>query len=240
MRNIIIIIVITVIAASPTYAEIYTGGDWIGIFPVNEDDALPYKFGGPTSTKWTNCTALGSIPQSPTVSGSCSFSAPANPGLYHFRMEANALPTPIAISNPFWVSFSMAANAICQNGLPTINVTWPYIYGLEPGGLTPNQNDYFSLFRDGAATPLATIRVNNPLGNSYTDIVGENETHSYSVTANSCYNCNDTAFSGIAISLPSTNTPSATAPTAVACAAWIQTTGGDVHTNTQIITPGGP
>ena len=234
-KSIIFIIFITsLIFITPSaLAEIHTGRDWIGIFSVIDDDDQPVgsvpfntKYGITTpdelKLKYINCTTT---PGSPIPASSCGFNAPARPGLYHFRMEANDVFTPIAISTPFWVSFSASAGPDCLGIDPAITISWPYIFGLEPAGATANLNDYFDIYKDGSPTPLNTTPLRyNTIGsgnpNTYTEIT--TGTHSYSVVARSCYNCTTTAGSRTAISHTTTTTPSATAPTTASWSAWIQ------------------
>lgn len=136
----LLLIPVVILLPKSLHAEITTVRDWVGLFPLGALD------GKTTAVDWkytSSCTQTpGTIPKTADPTG-CSFSAPAQAGLYEYRLYANdgedseAL---LATSNHFSIGFDFnvakdgSDNWVCSfaNNSLTVTLKWP---ALPAGGV---------------------------------------------------------------------------------------------------------
>jgi hypothetical protein len=232
-----------------THAEIATGYDWIGMYPVDVDNDDPVWS---LTKRYTNCTnSVGS--KIPLIAGSCNtFMTPSNPGFYEFRLNANNSTLTFGKSAPFWVKPSIQTNAVCNTYNANVSLNWFQFKGINGTGETSyssdpinslNGSNTLQIYRYTQGSPPTLIASIPPNSISYTDTTAAQTTtyYYYIQTQSNLYDTRGN-FGGSyppAFTLPPDL--STTPVTTLNCyKAWFQTTTGDVHSNKTINTPGGP
>ncbi len=237
-------------------AEILSGADWVGMFIATNS---PSGGDAPILAKWANTCADASLVvpladgtynfpagagfnKAPAHNGSCVFANPATlttpyNGLFEFRYMSNGknfihrdfnpanAPLSQAISGRVWVPTIIIGTpqVTCQGLTASIQVNWTNTVGITGFKIERAENAGFTL-------NLVTLSPSWPPGSTaYIDSgLALNKTYYYRITANGIDGTTQVANSN-----PFGSTP-------ISCFAWVQTTGGDIHTNGAISTPTGP
>lgn len=212
------IFAVNLILPKKTLAEIATAQDWWGLFIAGDTT------GGPLSAYYTGNSDLGLDCQAkppathsnrpwlgsstgPTNSPTkCIFTMPSNPGAYEFRLYANNSDTLLALSKIVWVGFTLNEPVSVCTTPPYVTLSWPALMGVTA----------IDINRDGVAI--------NSIGGTLTSYMDN------TVVANRSYNYSITTHSGTRGSITTPERSIDVCPVPVP-PAWLQTSGGDVHSN---------
>lgn len=205
-----------------TLAEIATAWDWMGLFVVgttgnNTTNSISWSRTGDASLG-LDCQHPSSSNTSPSskpyLSGKCQFNMPSlsQPGAYEFRLNANQSDTLLALSKVVWVDFGPDSSATCPTppASPFVILTWPALVGV----------DTVDIYRDPPGSYIATVPASPP---SYIDSpVTAGVTYTYQIAAHASPLRGDTYQSSSSTQIT---------PCSTSHPAWLETSGGDVHSN---------